>query len=139
MRRWKHAGSNWPSTRGRAEAIGDAETSEIHVAELQTDWRKRLGRLRAGSAADLLIGALAGAPIVTVNGAAQLIQRTYQATNLAIAQLEKAGIVTQVNIGRPNRAFEAPELIKQFTDLERRLGSPTGNTHSLEPLRRVPR
>jgi hypothetical protein len=35
---------------------------------------------------------------------------------------------TQVNVGRRNRAFEAPELIKTFTDLERRLASPTGHT-----------
>lgn len=102
-------------------AVGDAETFERHVAELQVAWRRRLGRVRAGSAADLLIGALPGAPVVTVNGAAAMIGRTYQATNLGIAQLERAGVVRQITFGRRNRAFEAPELIRQFTDLERRL------------------
>lgn len=120
-------------------SIGDAETFEIHVSALQTDWRQRLGRVRSGSAADHLINALPGAPIVTVNGAADLIGRSFQATNLAIAQLERSGILTQVNVGRRNRAFEAPELIRQFTDLERRLASPTGDTRSAEPSRRVPR
>ena len=37
----------------------------------------------SGAAADLLIGALPGAPILTVNGAAELTGRTYQATNEA--------------------------------------------------------
>ena len=51
-------------------AIEDAETFEQRVTALQGRWRERLGKVRANSAADLLIGALPGAPIVTVNGAA---------------------------------------------------------------------
>ncbi|HXX90252.1 MAG TPA: Fic family protein [Acidimicrobiales bacterium] len=120
-------------------AVGDAETFERQVSALQTDWHRRLGRVRAGSAADRLVNALPGAPVVTVNGAAELIGRTFQATNLGIARLENAGILKQVNVGRRNRAFEAPELVKQFTDLERRLASPVGDTRSSETTRRVPR
>jgi Fic family protein len=120
-------------------AIGDAESFEVHVSELRNDWRTRLGRVRAGSAADRLINALPGAPIISVNGAADLIGRSFQATNLAIAKLEAAGILTQVTVGRRNRAFEAPELVTQFTDLERRLASPADDTRSSGPSRRVPR
>ncbi len=119
-------------------AIEDAETFERRVSALQDRWRERLGKVRAKSAADLLIGALPGAPIVTVNGAAELIGRTYQATNEAIGRLVEAKILRQVNVGPRNRAFEAPELIRTFTDLERRLASPTGDTRSAPPERRVP-
>jgi hypothetical protein len=66
-----------------------------------------------------------------------LIARTYQATNQAIDRLARARILRQVNVGRRNRAFEAPELIRTFTDLERRLASPTGDTRSSAPTRRV--
>jgi Fic family protein len=120
-------------------AVADAETFESQVTELQEQWRERLGAVRRGSAADLLINALPGAPIVTVNGATDLIGRTFQATNQAISRLVEAEILKQVNVSRRNRAFEAPELIRQFTDLERRLASPTGNARSSEPSRRVPR
>lgn len=119
-------------------AISDAETFEAQVSALQAHWRRRLGRVRSGSAVDRLINALPGVPIVTVKGASELIGRTFQAANLGIAQLEKAGVLKQVDVGRRNRAFEAPELIKQFTDLERRLASPEGDTRSSEPSRRVP-
>jgi Fic family protein len=119
-------------------AIEDAETFEDRVSTLQQVWREQLGRVRRNSAADLLIRALPGAPIVTVNGAAALVGRTYQATNEAMARLVEAKILRQVNIGRRNRAFEAPELIRTFTDLERRLASPTGDTRSARPSRRVP-
>jgi Fic family protein len=119
-------------------AIEDAERFEQRVSALQGRWRERLGKVRAKSAADLLIGALPGAPIVTVNGAAELIGRTYQATNGAIDRLVEAKILRQVNVGQRNRAFEAPELIRTFTDLERRLASPTGDTRSSPPARHVP-
>ncbi len=120
-------------------AVVDAESFESHVSDLQDQWRTRLGSVRRGSAADLLITVLPGAPIVTVNGAAGLIGRTFQATNQAMSRLAAADILRQVNVGRRNRAFEAPELIRQFTELERRLASPTGNTRSSQPSRRVPR
>ncbi len=120
-------------------AVGDAENFESQVSALQAEWRSRLGRLRSGSAAERLINALPGAPILTVKGAASLIGRSFQATNLAITQLEKVGILDQVNVGHRNRAFEAPQLIQQFTDLERRLASPTGRTRSSEHSRRAPR
>ena len=119
-------------------AIEDAETFEQRVFGLQGSWRERLGRVRANSSADLLIRALPGAPIVTVTGAAELIGRTYQATNEAIDRLVEAKVLQQVKVGQRNRAFEAPELIRTFTDLERRLASPTGDTRSTPPARRVP-
>jgi hypothetical protein len=74
-----------------------------------------------------------------VNGAADLIGRTFQATNEAIQRLVEANVLSQVNVGRRNRAFEAPDLIRTFTDLERQLASPTGDTRSARPTRRVPR
>jgi Fic family protein len=119
-------------------AIEDAEIFERRVSALQTRWRERLGKVRAKSAADLLVGGLPGAPIVTVSGAAELIGRTYQATNEAIDRLVEAKILRQINVGQRNRAFEAPELIRTFTDLERRLASPTADTRSAPPARRVP-
>ncbi len=119
-------------------AISDAETFEERVAQLQKHWRERLGRVRANSAVDLLVRVLPGAPLITANGAAELIERTFQATNEAIGRLTEARVLRQVNVGRRNRAFEAPDLIKTFTDLERQLASPTGDTRSAAPTRSVP-
>jgi Fic family protein len=120
-------------------AVSDAELYEASVIELQDTWRARLGRVRAGSALDLLINALAGAPVVTVQSAASLIGRSEQAANEAMPRLVEAGILRQTTAGRRNRAFEATELIDAFTDLERRLASPTGDTRSSVPTRAVPR
>jgi hypothetical protein len=47
-------------------------------------------------------------------------------------------ILTQVTVGRRNRAFEASEIVDAFADLERQLASPEGNTRASEPSRRVP-
>jgi Fic family protein len=120
-------------------AVADADAFEERIRALDGMWRERLGRVRADSAADLLLRAVPGAPILTVQSAAEMIRRSAQATNEAITRLVDAKVLSQTTVGRRNRAFEAPEVISAFTDLERRLPSPTGDTRTAPPARRVPR
>ena len=137
-----HAGLNrWIALFAGAcrRAATDAGRFEQQVRVLQDSWRERLGSIRRESAADLLVRTLPGAPLVTATTASELIGRSFQATNQAIARLVGAGILTQVTVGRRNRAFEAPEVIEEFTALERQLASPEGDTLVSEPIRRVPR
>jgi Fic family protein len=119
-------------------AVADAETYEERVAEAQAAWREALGKVRANSAVDILINALPGAPVITVQSAATLIDRSAQAVNEAVPRLVDAGVLTQTTVGRRNRAFEALDLIDAFTDLERQLASPDGDTLHSPPDRRVP-
>jgi Fic family protein len=119
-------------------AVADAEAFERRVAELQQDWRARLGRVRRNSALELLLHAIPGAPIMTVQSGAALVGRSVQAVNAAIPRLLDAGVMTQTTIGRRNRAFEAAELIDSFTALERQLASPRADTRTSPPSRRVP-
>ena len=120
-------------------AVSDAQQYEQRVAEIQQKWRERLGRVRRDSASDLLLEALPGAPVLTVQSAAALIGRSGQATNEAVARLLDAGVLAQTTVGKRNRAFETPELIDAFTALERQLASPEADTRTSKPSRRVPR
>jgi Fic family protein len=119
-------------------AVDDAASFEQSALAIETQWRERLGRVRARSAVDLLLRVLPGAPLVTVNSAAGLIGRSFRPTNEAIMRLVEARILKQISVARRNRAFEAPEIIAAFTDLERQLASPEGNTRVSPPVRRVP-
>ncbi len=119
-------------------AVADAVAFEARIARIQEDWRERLGSVREGSALDLLVRALPGSPLFTVTGAAALIDRSFVAVNDAIARLLDAGMIRQVSMGRRNRAFEAREIVTAFTDLERRLASPVGDTNLAPPARGVP-
>jgi len=120
-------------------AVEDASSFERRAQAIETEWRERVGRVRSRSSADLLLGVLVGAPVVSVNSAANLIGRSFVHTNEAIARLVEAGILNQVTVGRRNRAFEAPDIIAAFTDLERQLSNPEGDTRISEPARHVPR
>lgn len=120
-------------------AVADAIDFEQRIEVIQEAWRARLGSVRAKSATDLLLRTLPGAPIITVNSASAIIGRSFNAVNDAMARMVEAGILTQVNVGRRNRAFEAPDIIDEFTALERQLASPDGNTRTSKPVRRVPR
>jgi Fic family protein len=133
--------NRWLATFASAtrRAADDAVVFEGRVRAIQTRWRTKLGQVRADSAVDRLIGALPGAPVVTVASAASLINRTTQATNEAFKTLTTVGVLKQVNIGKTRyRAFEAPDVIDAFTAFERGLASPTNDTRSAPPTRRVP-
>ncbi len=136
------AGANhWIATFAAActRAVSDAGSFESRVSELEREWRARLGRVRANSATDLLLRRLPGAPVVTADSAASLIGRTFKPANQAIQRLVEAGILRQVTLGRRNRAYEAPEIVDAFADLERQLASPAADTLASAPTRPVPR
>ena len=137
-----HEGINrWVSFFASASlrAVQDTGRFEEHVRALQTSWHERARNPRRDSAAYQLIGALPAAPVLTATTAAGLIGRSFQTASQAVERLVDAGVLRQVNVGRRNRAFEAPELIDAFTALERQLASPGGDTRVSRPVRRVPR
>lgn len=120
-------------------AAEDAAHFEQRVHRLQDSWRARIAPARRDSAARLLIDALPGAPVLTITTAAKALGRSYQATSQAVGRLTEANILRQVAMGRRNRAFESPELLAEFTALERRLASPHGDTRTSATARPVPR
>lgn len=120
-------------------AVADADSFEQRAREIEQSWRDRLGSVRTNSATDLLLRRLPGAPVLTAGSAMTLVGRTFPAVNAAIARLVEVGILKQVTVGRRNRAYESPEIIAAFTDLERQLASPGGNTRTSRPTRLVPR
>jgi predicted transcriptional regulator len=119
-------------------AAQDASSFEDQIEQIETRWRAQLGQVRSESATDLLLRTLPGAPVVSVSNAAELIGRSFPQANEAIGRLVSAGVLTQINVGKRNRAFEARDIINAFTDLERQLASPEGDARSSEPTRPVP-
>ena len=116
-----------------ARSVDDAFDFERRAADIEEEWRARLGQVRANSATDRLLHRIVGAPVLTGSSAATLIGRSFEQTNEAIRRLCLVGILHQITVGRRNRAFEAPEIINAFTDLERQLASPEGDTRSSGP------
>ncbi len=117
----------------------DAEVYSESIDEMAVSWRSRLGRVRANSSTDLLLRVLPGVPIITTESASKQIGRSKARTIDAINTLAEAGILRQRNIGRQRyRVFEATDVLSLFSDLERTLASPTGNTTSDPPARLVP-
>jgi len=119
-------------------AVSDAMIYEERISEIQRRWRDTVGTVRRNSTLDLLLETLPGTPVITVTGAARMLGRSFKAASGAVDELVRAGVLEQVNVGRRNRAFEAPDVLDAFTDLERRLASPTGDTRVTPPARRVP-
>ena len=119
-------------------AVSDAMIYEERIREIQRRWRDTVGSVRRNSTLDLLLEILPGTPVITVTGAARMLGRSFKAASWAVDELVQAGVLEQVNVGRRNRAFEARDVLDAFTDLERRLASPTGDTRVAPRARPVP-
>ncbi len=78
--------------------------------------------------------ALPEAPILTTSVAADLIGRSLRATNQAMDQLVRVGILVQTTVGWRNRAFEGPEFIDAVAAFEGGLPNPEGDTARLYPV-----
>jgi len=118
-------------------AVSDAMIYEERIREIQRRWRDKVGTVRRNSTLDLLLEILPGTPVITVTGAARMLGRSFRAASGAVDELVQAGVLEQVNVGRRNRAFEARDVLDAFTDLERRLASPRGDTRAAPPVRPV--
>jgi Fic family protein len=119
-------------------ATKDAIVFEERCQQIEGRWRERLGNVRRDSSVDLLLRLLPGTPVLSVKTAAAMLGRSKPQVNQAVARLESAGILTQVAVGRRNRAFEARDVIDAFADLERQLASPGDDTEVSPPSRPVP-
>lgn len=120
-------------------SCADAESYARRIDALDARWREQLGRVRANSAVALLVDLLPGVPVITVDSAARLIGRSEMRTGEAVNRLEAAGVLRQRNVGRQRyRVFEATDVVDLFAGLERALASPTGDTATAAPTRRVP-
>ncbi len=110
---------------------------ESSVASIERGWRERLG-VRKGSAADLLLGALASCPVVNARTASGIIGRSEVACRNALERLAEAGIVTQNARNRKSSLWVADEILSEFTSLERAYATPGGDTREARPARATP-
>ena len=115
-----------------AHATETAARKSIELAsrfsKLQEVWLEKAGHPRSDSSAAALIARLSAYPILSVATAEQLLGRSRQAANEAMSQLEKAGVLKRVNIGKRNRAWEAPGVFDLLNDFERELSLPQKTT-----------
>jgi Fic family protein len=94
------------------------------IDALEERWMDKAGNPRRDSTARKLIQLLPGQPILRVSHAKVLTGASTSAAHNAVNDLEAAGVLKQVTVGRRNRAWEAVGLLKLVDDFERRLATP---------------
>lgn len=126
---------DWLDVFGRAihKAARRSELLADEVAKLQAAWRVKAGSPRADSSAEALIANLPARPILTSAIAAELTGRSIQATNVALNELEKAGVLKSLSAGQRKRAFEAPDLLQLVNAFEHDLAVPAGESRPVRP------
>jgi Fic family protein len=117
-------------------AANEAGRFAAQLAQLQAQWRTAAAPLRSDSAASKLIEQLPAAPIVDAGTVEELLKCSNQAARLALAHLEKSGVISQLTVGRRNRAWEAPAVFELLNGFERHLATRRGGKTRLRPAPR---
>jgi Fic family protein len=127
--------AEWCAIFAESVQLAAAKAVELadHLVGLQESWRQRAGRPRRHSSAEALIKLLPAHPIVTLATATRILARSKQATNEAIAQLVKSGVLHLTTLARRNRAWETRELFELVNAVERDLAIPAEPTVARRP------
>lgn len=99
------------------QAVGEANALQSRMEELQDHWHAQIGA-RADSASMLLVNALPGIPVFTVNTAADYLGRSFKRVTLAVEELAEAGVIRQITEGRRNRVFECPDIVDAYARIK---------------------
>ncbi len=119
------------------DACARALEFEGRIERLRSQWQDTL-RPRAGSATELLLDALPGNPVVSIESVKRLTERSYPAARGAVRALEEAGILVQSSKNRKSGLYVAMDVLDEFTRYERSLATVSGDTRSERPKRNVP-
>jgi Fic family protein len=120
-----------------AAAMRTAGSQALSLAErleqLQQSWWERAGRPRRGSGAARLIALLPAYPILDAATVAQAIGSSLRVARLAIGPLAGAGILTQITLGRRNRAWAAKDVFALINAFEWDLATPEDEAQPRRP------
>jgi Fic family protein len=122
--------------RALRSATQHAKHLNEQLQALQSHWREALNHPRSHSALEKLIQVLPAQPVVDLQLAAQLTGASDESARRALNELETAGILGTVQVGRKrNRIWEARDLLALVDAFEWDMATPT---RSGEPRRAAP-
>lgn len=110
---------------------------ENRIDGLYNRWLEKVSP-RKNSAAELLLQALPGNPVVSIASAARLTGRSYPAARGAVRHLEEKGILVQNSKNRKSGLYVANDVLDEFVRYERSLATIGGDTRIEKPRRPVP-
>ncbi len=106
------------------------------IEKLEERWMRQARSPRHGSTARKLVQLLPGQPILRVGHVVELTGASTSAAHKAVNDLEAAGVLKQVTVGKRNRAWEAVGLLRLVDEFERRLATPDSGDN--KPARPAP-
>jgi Fic family protein len=93
------------------------------IDRLEERWLAKAGNPRRDSTARKLIQLLPAQPILRASHVTALTGASTSAAHKAVNDLQAAGVLKQLTVGRRNRAWEAVGLLALIDDFERRLAT----------------
>ncbi len=121
-----HRESEWCGVFARAARIAcdGAVALGTRIEALKSEWRAKAGEPRGDSAASKLIELLPVHPVLDLASATNFLGVSHEAARLAIARLEKAGVLEEITKRKWHRTWECAGLFRILDSFERDIAGP---------------
>jgi Fic family protein len=103
------------------------------LSVLQAEWRERAGRPRKGSSSAKLIAVLPAYPVLNAATVAAALGVSDRVARLAIQSLAEADILSQISVGKRNRAWTAKEVFPVINAFEWDIATPVDPEEERRP------
>lgn len=110
-----------------------AQALAARLDHLQQDWWEQAGRPRRGSGSARLISLLPAYAVLNADTVALALDSSQQVARLAIRPLAATGILSQITLGKRNRAWAAKELFAVINAFEWDIATPDDAAHPRRP------
>ena len=98
-------------------AAHESRRTAARLGELPTEWRALVGPVRSDSAAGRLLGHLLVQPILSAEGAQELMGTSASATYAAIERLHHSGVLRPLTARTRNQVWGASLVLEELDDL----------------------
>ena len=134
----EHREPEWCGIFARATNLASlgAVRLAVEIEALKARWRVQAGSPRADSAAAKLIDLLPAHPVLDLRSATEFLDVSDEAARLAIARLERAGVLQETTSRKWRRTWECAGLFKLLDTFDRQIATPPGASG---PRRAAPR
>lgn len=118
--------------------IDPLNRTKCPVQRVNSKWLEKAANPREGSASRRLIASLPAKPNVRTSDVIEMTGASASAASRALNELEQAGVLKQITVGRRNRAWEAVGLLELADEFERSLATPDPGDGKPSGLPRLP-
>lgn len=104
-------------------AAMESRTTARRLVEIPSEWRRQVGKVRSGSATEMLLDILPTRPVLSGEEACDAVSASESSVYSAIERLHAAGVLKPLTARKRNQVWSAAAILDELDDLGKRIAA----------------